>query len=725
MASPHWKLAAPVLTLVLSSACVQAQPLRALVLSGANNHDWTQTTPALEQILEDSGRFEVDVTDDPSSMTADSLAAYDLVISNWTNWPEEERVWGEEAEKALLDFVRSGKGFSLFHAASACFSEWPEYQRLIGATWDKAATGHGAIHSFPVTITDHKHPITRGLPDFSIRDELWHKMAIQPKARALCAAESFAEKGGSGADEPVVLVSRFGNGRSFYLTLGHDVAAMDTLGWRMLMLRGAEWAATGRVTTDRPIPIEAALDRASDYTRHEDRGKLVGLDLLVQQAGHDAALREELAASLAAHLTSNATSDAKALFLGKLSVVGGPSDVSAMAALLTDEALDAAALFALERMPGKAATVALREAALDLSGASLAGAIAALGERGDAASAVLIAGHAAGDDPTVALAAIDALGSIGTPATIEALQYALSAEHGDAAAAALLRGADGARRHDPQKAAEAYALLTGPAGPASVRAAAFAGMLTCRRAGRRELLLDALRGDDAALRSGGIRALRELGGGELTSAVAETLSDFAPAVQIQAIVALHDLGEAGALDTVEAMLASDDPEASAVAAQVKAALADQGIPFAVTQSEDLGDRGPNLALGATATSPDDIDGDGAAGGDAAAIDGDPETYWDEVDDLERYRLVVTFPEARTVAAIRITGWGHHNFAPRDFEVICDGEVVKTVRDAWYESNRFSISFPATECSTLELSITGRWGPSPAIRELEIYGPAGQ
>jgi len=402
MASPHWKLAAPVLTLVLSSACVQAQPLRALVLSGANNHDWTQTTPALEQILEDSGRFEVDVTDDPSSMTADSLAAYDLVISNWTNWPEEERVWGEEAEKALLDFVRSGKGFSLFHAASACFSEWPEYQRLIGATWDKAATGHGAIHSFPVTITDHKHPITRGLPDFSIRDELWHKMAIQPKARALCAAESFAEKGGSGADEPVVLVSRFGNGRSFYLTLGHDVAAMDTLGWRMLMLRGAEWAATGRVTTDRPIPIEAALDRASDYTRHEDRGKLVGLDLLVQQAGHDAALREELAASLAAHLTSNATSDAKALFLGKLSVVGGPSDVSAMAALLTDEALDAAALFALERMPGKAATVALREAALDLSGASLAGAIAALGERGDAASAVLIAGHAAGDDPTVA-----------------------------------------------------------------------------------------------------------------------------------------------------------------------------------------------------------------------------------------------------------------------------------------------------------------------------------
>ena len=723
MASPHWKLAALYLTLLLTAACSQAQPLGVLILSGANNHDWAQTTPALVEILEDSGRFEVDVTDDPSTMTTESLAPYDLIISNWTNWPAEERVWGEEAEKALLDFVRSGKGFSLFHAASACFTEWPEYQRLIGATWDKAATGHGAIHSFPVTITDHKHPIARGLPGFSIRDELWHKMAIQPTARALAVAQSSAEKGGSGADEPVVLVSKFGKGRSFYLTLGHDAAPMDTLGWRMLMLRGAEWAATGRVTIDRPIPVEVALDRASDYARHEDRGKLVGLDLLVQQAGQQPALGEELAASLAGGLTSNATNDAKALLLEKLSVVGGPPEVPAVAALVTDEALGAAALFALERTPGKAATAALREALPDLSGVQLEGAIGALGARRDAASTALIIERLADEDASVSMAAIDALGSIGTPATIEALQDALSTEHGNAAAAALLACADRARRREPQKAAEAYSVLTGPAGPGPVRAAALAGLLTCRREGRRELLLDALRGDDAALQAGAIRALRELGSGELASAVAGTLSDFAPAVQVQVIVALHDLGEPAALETVEAMLASDDAEASAVAAQVREALVDQGIPFAVTLSEELGDRGPNLALGATATSPDGIDKDGAASGDAAAIDGDPETYWDEVDDLEQYRLLVTFPEARTVAAIRITGWGHHNFAPRDFEVICDGEVVKTVRDAWYESNRFGTTFPATACATLELSITGRWGPSPAIRELEVFGPA--
>jgi hypothetical protein len=34
---------------------------RVLILSGANNHDWKQTTPAIRAALEETGRFHVDV----------------------------------------------------------------------------------------------------------------------------------------------------------------------------------------------------------------------------------------------------------------------------------------------------------------------------------------------------------------------------------------------------------------------------------------------------------------------------------------------------------------------------------------------------------------------------------------------------------------------------------------------------------------------------------------
>ncbi|HJN16016.1 MAG TPA: hypothetical protein QGH10_11015, partial [Armatimonadota bacterium] len=63
-----------------------------------------------------------------------------------------------------------------------------------------------------------------------------------------------------------------------------------------------------------------------------------------------------------------------------------------------------------------------------------------------------------------------------------------------------------------------------------------------------------------------------------------------------------------------------------------------------------------------------------------------------------------------------------SFAPKDFEIICDGVVVKTVADAWYEGTQFAVTFPPATCTTLELNITGRHGPSPAIRELEIFNP---
>ena len=112
--------------------------------------------------------------------------------------------------------------------------------------------------------------------------------------------------------------------------------------------------------------------------------------------------------------------------------------------------------------------------------------------------------------------------------------------------------------------------------------------------------------------------------------------------------------------------------------------------------------------------------DGQASGDQAAIDGNPGTYWDEANGAKLYRLVVTFPEPRKVAVLRITGFNHHAYAPKDFDVLCDGKVVKAVRNAQYSDNRLTLAVPQTACKTVELKITGYYGASPAVRELEIF-----
>ena len=105
-----------------------------------------------------------------------------------------------------------------------------------------------------------------------------------------------------------------------------------------------------------------------------------------------------------------------------------------------------------------------------------------------------------------------------------------------------------------------------------------------------------------------------------------------------------------------------------------------------------------------------------------AIDGRPETYWDEQDNAKVYRLVVTLPHASKVAAVRIMGYEHHNYSPKDFEILCDGKAVKKITGAQYKNNLLTVEFPATPCKTLELKITGYYGKSPGIRELEVFAP---
>jgi HEAT repeat protein len=130
----------------------------------------------------------------------------------------------------------------------------------------------------------------------------------------------------------------------------------------------------------------------------------------------------------------------------------------------------------------------------------------------------------------------------------------------------------------------------------------------------------------------------------------------------------------------------------------------------------------NIAPQGIASSPDGLEKDGAAGGDQAAIDGDPATYWDEEDDQKLYRLVVTFKQPERIAALSIMGYEHHNYAPKDFEVLCDGNVVKRIVNAQYDNNLLVIRLEEMTVTTVELRITGYYGRSPAIRELGIYRP---
>ncbi|MGA3015645.1 MAG: ThuA domain-containing protein [Bryobacteraceae bacterium] len=247
----------------------QPAKLQVLIITGQNSasHDWRSTTPMLRKILEDSGRFEVRVTEEFRGDGADTLAPYDVVLVNYYESKRADLRWGDSADNALLNFVHGGKGLVVYHFSLAAFEGWTEYEKICAGNWRPNNGHHSARHDFKVTVQDSDHPITRGLKTTfaEANDELYANLKWQPAAAFHVLATAWDDHSlyrqgekqplvGPGAAEPMLWTVNYGKGRVFITAMGHDTEAMKNAGFAVTLARGTEWAATGKVTI--PVPPE-------------------------------------------------------------------------------------------------------------------------------------------------------------------------------------------------------------------------------------------------------------------------------------------------------------------------------------------------------------------------------------------------------------------------------------------------------------------------------------
>jgi len=263
----------------LMAAAVGAAPLKALIVDGQNNHNWKETTPHLKKLLEETGLFTVEVATTPPrgqdmSGFQPDFAAYDVVVSNYTG-----DSWPEETNRAFEKYIADGGGMVVFHAASNAFPNWKEFNEIIGVGgwggrnekdgpflyWKDGEIvrdmspgrggTHGPQHPFQLVVREPDHPITAGLPEKFMHsaDELYSQLRGPAKnLTVLATAYAAPEKRGTGRHEPILMTITYGKGRIFHTTLGHAGVQCRSVAFIATYQRGAEWAATGKVTQKVP-----------------------------------------------------------------------------------------------------------------------------------------------------------------------------------------------------------------------------------------------------------------------------------------------------------------------------------------------------------------------------------------------------------------------------------------------------------------------------------------
>ncbi|MSO23182.1 MAG: ThuA domain-containing protein [Acidobacteria bacterium] len=126
--------------------------------------------PLSEKILGEIGAaskaFEVTVARDSSLVNRKNLRDYDAVVF----YTSGELPLSDVQKEALLDFIRSEKGFADIHSATDTLYSWPEYGELIGGYFD----GHPWHQEVAIETEDRVNPATRYLaPTFRITDEVY------------------------------------------------------------------------------------------------------------------------------------------------------------------------------------------------------------------------------------------------------------------------------------------------------------------------------------------------------------------------------------------------------------------------------------------------------------------------------------------------------------------------------------------------------------------------
>jgi type 1 glutamine amidotransferase len=196
----------------------------------------------LTQLGEDSGVFEVIATEDTSEFSTENLERYAAVMFYTTG----ELPMSGAQKMALLNFVRSGRGFVGVHSATDTFYTWPDYLDLIGGYFN----GHPWHQSVTIEVADPDDPLVAFLGNLlQFDDEIYQISDFDYRGShvLLRLDQSSVDLTKPGVHQrfygwPLAWTRFCGQGRVFYSALGHEASVWKDARYQRILTNAILWS---------------------------------------------------------------------------------------------------------------------------------------------------------------------------------------------------------------------------------------------------------------------------------------------------------------------------------------------------------------------------------------------------------------------------------------------------------------------------------------------------
>lgn len=148
-------------------------------------------------------------------------------------------------QEAYVNLLKKSASMIFMHHSLVSYQNWPEFIKIVGGQYhtkpvivkdDTLNASYEHDVTIPVKVEDNKHPVTRGITDFKIDDEVYGGVEILPQVKPLLSTTHPKSM------RYLAWINQYENSKVIYIQLGHGPSAYSNPNFRKLIRQAIEWS---------------------------------------------------------------------------------------------------------------------------------------------------------------------------------------------------------------------------------------------------------------------------------------------------------------------------------------------------------------------------------------------------------------------------------------------------------------------------------------------------